>query len=205
VVRPAVLAYNAGRSAGNIASRQFFIPIQESWPVVTRKVTKPIERIERRGRTSALNAPRRRVHALAPEHVGELGSVAALAIAILAVALVIGAVVLIVSGLTMQVRYSSTTDLPPNIGDLGRLPLFGGIGLLVFAIALAAAPLALLADVKRARVATVGLSIVAALLSVAGLLSVISRPSLDPILASALGVAALIFGASALILARPGR
>jgi hypothetical protein len=173
--------------------------------VVTKKVARPVARVERRGRTSALNAPRRRVHALAPEHVGELGSVAALAVAVLAVALVIAGVVLVVAGLTMEGRYNTSGSLPPNIGELGKLPLFGGIGLVLFGIVLAAAPLALLADVPRARFATIALSIFAGLLSVGGVLSVISRPSADPVLTAALGIAALIFGASALILARPGR
>ncbi|MDP9271114.1 MAG: hypothetical protein M3P14_09125 [Chloroflexota bacterium] len=173
--------------------------------MVTKKASKPLPRVERRGRASALNAPRRRVHALAPEHVGELGSVAALAIAVLGVAVLILALALVVSGLTMQSRYATGGVLPPNIGQLGQLPLLGGIGLVVLSLVLIAGPLALLADLPGARLATIIIGLIAGILSVGGLLAVISRPSSDPVLVAALGITALLFGASALILARPGR
>ncbi len=65
--------------------------------------------------------------------------------------------------------------------------------------------MALLADVRRARLATVVLALLSGLLAVGGLLLVISRTGSDAILTAALGVIALLFGASALILARPGR
>ncbi len=173
--------------------------------MVTKKADKPAAREDRRrGRASALNAPQRRVHALAPEHIGELGSVAALAMAVLGLAVVIVGLALIVMGITIGGRYSTSGSLPPNIGQLGQLPLFGGIGLTVLGVVLVAAPVALLADVRRARVVTVVLALLAGALSVGGLLLVIPRPSSDPILTATLGVVALLFGASALILARPG-
>src|SRR5207249_3219494 len=105
-------------------------PGESSSIVVTKKIARPTSRgVERRGRTSALNAPRRRVHALAPEHVGELGSVAALAVAVLGFAIVMVGVTLIVEGVTIASRYDTGTGSPPpNLGQLGQLPIFGGIG-----------------------------------------------------------------------------
>jgi len=176
-----------------------------SRPMATTKVGRPSSR-ERRGATSALNAPRRRVHALAPEHVGELGSVAALAIAVLGFAIVIVGVTLIVEGVTIASRYDTGSGSPPpNLGQLGQLPIFGGIGMLALGLLLTAAPLALLADVRFSRLATMLLAVIAGALSVAGLLAVIARPNVDPVVTISLGLTALIFGASALILARPGR
>jgi hypothetical protein len=179
--------------------------------VVTKKADKPAAREERarddrrRGRASALNAPRRRVHALAPEHVGELGSVAALTVAVLGVATLIVGLAVVVMGVTISGRYSTSGDVPPNINQLGQLPMWGGIGLTVLSLFLVAAPVALLADVRRARLATVVVALLAALLAVGGVLLVISRAGSEPILTATLGVIALLFGASALILARPGR
>lgn len=173
--------------------------------MVTKKVSKPLPRVDRRGTASALNAPRRRVHALAPEHVGELGSVAALAIAVLGLAMVVLGLAVIVSGLTMGSRYSAGGALPPNIGQLGQLPLLAGIGLTVLGLLLIGGPLALLADLRGARLATEALALLAGLAAVGGLLDVISRPSSDPIVIAALGIVAFLFGASALLLARPGR
>lgn len=185
-MRPAAVTYNAR-------------------PMVTRKASRPSTTAERRGSSSALNAPRRRVHALAPEHVGELGSVAALAVAVLGAAVVILAVTLIVHGLTMETRYSTGGAPPPNVGQLGGLPLLGGIGLLVLGLLLLAAPLALLADMRFGRSLTTLVALLSGLLAVAGVLAVISRPGADPVLTVALGITALVFGASSLILLRPGR
>lgn len=175
--------------------------------MVTKKASKPLPRLDRRGRASALNAPRRRVHALAPEHVGELGSVAALVIGVLGVAVVIIAISLVVSGLTMHARYATGSDaqLPPDIGQLGLLPVWGGIGLTILGLLLVAGPVALLADVRGSRLATVVVSLLAGILAVGGLLAVAARPTADPVLVGALGVAAFVLGASALLLARPGR
>ena len=176
-----------------------------SRPMATTKVSRPSSR-ERRGATSALNAPRRRVHALAPEHIGELGSVAALAIAVLGVAVVIVGVTLIVEGVTIASRYDTGSGSPPpNLAQLSQFPILGGVGMLVLGLLLTAAPLALLADIRFSRLATTLLAVIAGALSVAGLLAVIARPDVDPVVTVSLGLAALIFGASALILTRPGR
>ncbi len=159
----------------------------------------------RRGRASALNAPRRRVHALAPEHVGELGSVAALTVAVLGVAAVIVGLSVIVMGITIGGRYATSGDTPPNVDQLGWIPLWGGVAISILGAFLVAAPVALLADVRRARLVTVVLALLSGLVAVGGLLLVISRTGSDAVLTAALGVVALLFGASALILARPGR
>ena len=107
---------------------------------------------------------------------------------------------------TIASRYDTGgTSTPPNLGQLGQLPIFGGIGMLVLGLLLTAAPLALLADIRFSRPATMLLAIVAGALAVAGLLAVIARPAVDPVVTVSLGLSALIFGASALILARPGR
>ncbi|TME33977.1 MAG: hypothetical protein E6I62_03225 [Chloroflexi bacterium] len=173
--------------------------------MATTKIGRPGSR-ERRGATSALNAPRRRVHALAPEHVGELGSIAALAVSVLGVAVLIVGVTLIVQGITIGSRYDAGANgPPPDLAQLGRLPLLGGAGLLVLGILMTAAPLALLADVRFSRVATILLALIGGGLAVLGLLAVISRPGGDPVATASLGLTALILGASALILARPGR
>lgn len=174
--------------------------------MVTKKAEKPARSNdrERRGRASALNAPHRRVHSLAPEHVGELGSIAALVVVVLGLAAIIVGLTLVVTGLTMSSRWAGST-VPPNVGQLGQTPLLAGIGLGVLGILLTAAPVALLADFPSARLATVVLAFASALLAVGGVLMIISRKASDPILTAALGVIAFLFGASALILSRPGR
>lgn len=173
--------------------------------VVTKKIDKPLPRVERRGRTSALNAPRRRVHALAPEHIGEMGSIAALVVAVLGLAVVILGAVLVVNGITIAGRYSGSASPPPNLNELGMAPILSGVGAVVSGILLTAAPLALIAEIRRARLATILVSLLAGIVSVGVLLLVIQRPGADPVVIAALGLAALLFGASALILSRPGR
>ncbi len=158
----------------------------------------------RRGRASALNAPHRRVHALAPEHIGELGSVAALTVAVLGLATVILGVALIVMGLTLSGRYTSG-EIPPNIGELSQLPIWGGVGVVVLGFVLTAAPVALLADLPRARLGTIVAALLGVLAALGGLYLTVSRPTIDPVIAAALGVVAVLLAVSALILARPGR
>ena len=141
-----------------------------------------------------------------PSTSASFGSIAALAVAVLGVAIVIVGVTLIVEGITIASRYDTgSSSSPPNLGQLGQLPIWGGIGMLVLGLLLTAAPLALLADVRFSRPATMLLALIAGGLAVAGLLAVIARPAVDPVVTISLGLSALIFGASALILARPGR
>lgn len=173
--------------------------------MVTKKIDKPLPRVERRGRASALNAPRRRVHALAPEHIGELGSIAALVVAVLGLAVIILGAVLVVSGIGIAGRYSGSSTAPPNVNELGMVPILSGVGAVIGGIALVAAPLALIAEVRGARLATVLVALLAGVIMVGLLLLVIQRPGADPVVIAAVGIAALLFGASALILSRPGR
>ena len=148
--------------------------------------------------------PRTRGHSLAPAHLGEAGSIAVLALAILGLALFIAAVAMIVAGLTVEARFAGA-EPPPNVGELGVGQVFGGIGLLVLGLALAGSAVSVLAELRWARTAATVLSGVAALLSVAGLALVMTRPLPEPILAAALGVATVIFVGAAVILARPRR
>jgi len=172
-------------------------------PVVTKKVTKPIARDDRRTR-SALTAPRRRVHALAPEHIGELGSIAALVVAVVGLAVFILGGSVLASGLTVGASYAGGTP-PPNVAEIGRLPIAAGAGLAVWALLLVAAPLALLAEVRFARAATIAVTGISALAGLGALALVLQRGSNDPVLIASLGVAIAVFFASTLILARPGR
>jgi hypothetical protein len=171
--------------------------------VVTKKASKPIVRNDRRTR-SALAAPKRRVHALAPEHIGELGSIAALVVAVVGVAILILGAFVLVSGLTAGTGFAGGTP-PPNVSELGRLPTIAGAGLLVWAVLLVAAPLALLADVARARLTTIVVTAFSTLAALGVLALVLQRGSNDPIPIASLGVTIAAFAASTLILARPGR
>ena len=63
-------------------------------------------------------------HSLAPEHIGEAGSVAVLAMAILGLAIFIAAIAMLVFGLTTA---SATAAPPPNVGGLGMGQVLGGL------------------------------------------------------------------------------
>ena len=145
--------------------------------------------------------PRGRSHSLAPEHLGELGSAAALAVAIGGLSLVIAAGSMIVNGLTFAARYAGTSP-PPDVGQLGLGQLLGGIGLLVVSIGLLGSTLALLGALRFARWLTVGFSAVAAALAAAGALLLVGAAHRDNVLNAGLAVAAVVFGGSAVILAR---
>lgn len=170
--------------------------------MVSNKVSKSAR--DARTRRSALAAPRRRVHSLAPEHVGEIGSVAALAVAIFGVAFFILAITLVVGGLTIGGRFTGGTE-PPNLGSIGLQMSLVGAGLVVYSLLVIAAPVALLADVRRARLLTV---LVAALTAIGagGVLAYVLLSGVnEPVVLASLGVTIFVFGASTLILARPGR
>jgi hypothetical protein len=159
--------------------------------MVTKKVGRPAA------------SPRHRSHALAPEHVGEAGSAAVLAMAVLGLAIFITAVAIIASGLTIAGRYGESP--PPNAGQLGYGQIFGGIGLVVLSLALVASALAVLADVRGSRRVAAVVAGLTAVLSTAGVLLIMSQPVTDTILASALAVVTLVFGVSAIVLGRPRR
>ena len=145
--------------------------------------------------------PRHRGHSLAPEHLGELGSAAVVAVAILGLALAIAAGAMIVDGLTVAARYTGTTP-PPGLGQLGVGQVLGGIGLLVLSIGLVGSSLALLAEVRLGRPLTILFSAIAALLAAAGAISLFGAARRDNVLDGGLAVALIVFGAAAVILAR---
>lgn len=169
-------------------------PLQ-SGPVVSPKVIK-----------SAVRAapPRHRGHSLAPEHLGERGAAAALAIAIGGTALFIAAVAMTVAGLTLPSRYAGATP-PPNVGQLGMSQVVGGIALLVLGIVLVASAAALLSGLPRSRPLAVGASAATSVLAAAGIVVLMTAIRRDPVLLAALGVAFVAFGGAAVILARPRR
>ena len=145
--------------------------------------------------------PRGRSHSLAPEHLGELASGATLAIAIGGLALLIAAGSMIVNGLTIGARYVGTTP-PPSLGQLGVGQLVGGIGLVVLSVGLVASSLALLADVRFGRLLTTLFSAITSLLSGAGAILLVGAAHRDNVLDAGLGVAFVVFGGAAVIIAR---
>ncbi|HEX9635822.1 MAG TPA: hypothetical protein VGB34_10125 [Candidatus Limnocylindria bacterium] len=159
--------------------------------MVNRKVNRPTA------------SPRHRSHSLAPEHVGEAGSAAVLAMAVLGLAIFIAAVAIIASGLTIAGRYGESP--PPNVGQLGYGQVLGGAGMVVLGVALVASALAVLADVRGGRRVAAAVAGLTAVLSAAGVFLVMSQPVTDTILASALAVLTLVFGVSAIVLGRPRR
>lgn len=173
--------------------------------MVLKKASRSLSRERARPVTSvtATSTRRPRAHALAPEHIGEAGSVAILALAVLGLALVIAALGVIVSGITLGGQYGANP--PPNAGSLGLGQVIGGIGLLVLGICLVGAALAVLADVRRSRIVAASLAALAAILSAIGAVLVTAQRGATPVLPVALTLATLIFGASAVILGRPRR
>ena len=145
--------------------------------------------------------PRGRSHSLAPEHLGELGSAATVAVAVGGLSLVVVAGSMIVNGLTFGSRYAGTSP-PPDVGQLGMGQLLCGIGLLALSIGLVGSALALLADLRFARWLTVALSALTALLAAAGALLLVGAAHRDNVLDAGLAVAVVVFGGSAVILAR---
>jgi hypothetical protein len=166
-------------------------PLQ-SGPVVTPKVTKQAPRTV---------APRHRGHSLAPEHLGERGAAAALVAAIGGMAIFVGAVGMMIGGLTLPGRYAGATP-PPNIGQLGTAQIVGGVALLVLGVLIVASTTALLADLPRSRPFATASSAATALLAAAGFVLLLGETRRDPILLAALGVAFVAFGGAAVILAR---
>ncbi len=171
--------------------------------MVTKKVNKPAA-----GRREAPRAPtavarrRSRAHSLAPEYIGEAGSVALLAVTIVGLALFIVGIAIAISGITVGSRYAGTTS-PPNVVNLGLGQIIGGGLLAIFSVALVGSAAAVLAEVRLARVAAAMLSGAAAILGGASVVLVMSHAGGDQVLAGALVVITLIFAAAAIILARP--
>ncbi len=167
--------------------------------MVSKKVSKPA--IRPVGRATA--PARHRSHSLAPEHVGEAGSAAVLAMAVLGLATFIAAVAMIASGLTIAGRYGDSP--PPNVGELGSRQMLAGAALLLLGAVQVGSALAVLADARGSRRMAAAVAGLSALLSAAGVLLVMSQPITDTILASALVVTTLIFAVAAIVLGRPSR
>ena len=175
--------------------------------------TKKASSVERGGRTrsarsreaaaAARAAARHRGHSLAPEHLGEVGSAAVLAMSIMGLAVFIAGIAMIVFGVTTAARYGSTP--PPNAGELGQGQVLGGAGLAAIGVALLGSALAVLADLRRSRPIAALMAAAAAVLSAIAVVRVTTLGIGDPILAGALAVSTVIFAATAVILARRSR
>ncbi len=171
--------------------------------MVTKKIGKLTGAREQVGTRSAVARRRPRTHALAPEHIGEAGSVAVLAGAILGLSLFIVGIAIIVSGVTAGSRYAG--DPPPNIGSIGMSQILGGAWLVILSLAMVGSALAVLADLRNSRVVAAAVSGLAALLAIVATVLVMSQPRPDQLFAGALAVVALIAAAAAIVLARPRR
>lgn len=152
---------------------------------------------------SSAVARRRGSHSLAPEHLGDATAAATVAVVVGGIALIITAIGMIAMALTLGARYDG--DPPPNLGSMAILPVLLGIVALLLGGGLAAGGVAVLAEVRRARLVTGILAAVAAGLSAIGTVLAMVNPPSDPVLAIALTVATLVFGVSALLLLRPRR
>ncbi len=155
-------------------------------------------------RAASVSAVRRRgAHALAPEHLGEATAAATLAVIVGGVALVITGIGVIALALTIGARFGG--DPPPDVASYGLLPLIGGIGAVLLGGGLTAGGLAVIGNVRGARMATGILSAFAAALAALGTVLVMVNPPPDTVLAIALTIATLIFGIAAGLLLRPRR
>lgn len=152
---------------------------------------------------SAAGARGRAHHSLAPAHLGEATAAATVAVVVGGVVLVITGIGMTAMALTMQARYAG--DPPPDVATLALLPTVGGIGLMVLGALLAAGGVGVLADARRARLATGSLAALTAALSALGVVLVMARPPADVVLAVALTVAMLVFGVASILLLRPRR
>ncbi len=169
--------------------------------VTSKKASKPAPRVVRAASRSV--ATRHRSHTLAPPHLGEVPSVATLAIGIGGVALLITAVAIVVNGLTLGSQY--TDPVPPNVGQLGTGQVVGGIALLLLSMLIVGAATAVFLDIRGARRAAIGLGALTTALCVGAILLVMTGGGGDRLLAFALLVTAILFAASTIILVRVPR
>lgn len=142
-------------------------------------------------------------HSLAPAHLGEATAAATVGVVVGGIALVITGIGMLAMGLTLGARYG--IDPPPNLGSLGMAPLALGAGILLLGAALTAGGVAVLGEVKRARLITGILSAFAAALAATGTVLVTVNPPPDVVLAIGLTVATLVFAVAAILLLRPRR
>ncbi len=196
VTRARRAARGSGGSWNDIAEASIGGGLDPPAPVQSASVTTKRTTL----RASAQPISRHRGHSLAPEHVGEGGSVAILALAVGGVAIFITALSLLVGGFTMGARYASNP--PPNVAQLGIGLIIGGIGLLVLAAAMIGAAIAVFADVRGSRVAAAIIAGLVALLAAGGAVTAMGGVVTEPVLATILALATLTFGVSAILLSR---
>ena len=152
---------------------------------------------------SAAGARGRTHHSLAPSHLGEATAAATVGVIVGGIALIITAIGMLAMAFTIGGRYAG--DPPPNAASLSLLPALAGLAILVLGGALTAGGVAVLNEVRRARLVTGVLSALAAGLSALGALLAIASPPADRVLAIALTVVTLVLGVAALLLLRPRR
>lgn len=140
---------------------------------------------------------------MAPGHLGEATAAATVAVIVGGIALVITGVGMIAMALTIGGRYDG--DPPPNVGSLAIVPVIAGVLALLLGAGLTAGGLAVFSEARRARLVTGMLAAVAAALSALGTVLTMINPPPDPVLATALTVAAVVFGVTSLLLLRPRR
>lgn len=145
----------------------------------------------------------RGAHSLAPGHLGEATAAATVAVAVGGIALVITGIGMVAMGLTIGARYAGNP--PPDLGSLSLFPVIGGTGVLLLGGALTVGAVAVLGEVRRARLVTGILAAVATGLAALGTVLAMTNPPADAVMAVALTVAALVFGIAALLLLRPRR
>jgi hypothetical protein len=153
-----------------------------------------------RTRVTSAASPRQRSHSLAPDHIGEAGSIALLAVAVLGLSIFIAAIAMVTFGVTTPARFGA--DPPPNVGQLGTAQVIGGIGLAVAGLAMLGSAAAVLADVRGSRPIAAAVSAVVAILCALGVLRVMGEGGGDPVLAVALALTTIILGVAAIILVR---
>jgi len=152
---------------------------------------------------SAAGARGRAHHSLAPPHLGEATAAATVGVIVGGISLVITGIGMLAMALTIGGRFAG--DPPPDAGALGLLPGAAGVFILVLGGALTAGGMAVLGGVRRSRLITGILSALAAGLSAIGTLLVMATPPSDVVLAIAMTVALLVFGAASILLLRPRR
>lgn len=154
-------------------------------------------------RAASAAGARGRTHSLAPSHLGEATAAATVGVIVGGIALIITAIGMLAMALTIGSRYAG--DPPPNAGSLSLVPALAGFAILVLGGALAAGGIAVLNEVRRARLVTGILSALAAGVSALGAVLAMASPPPDVVLAIALTVGTLVFGVAALLLLRPRR
>jgi hypothetical protein len=152
---------------------------------------------------SAAGARPRGAHSLAPEHLGEAAAAATVAVIVGGVALVITGIGMVAMAFTLGSRYGA--DPPPNLGTLALVPSVAGVLAILLGGALVAGGIAVLGDVRRARQVTGVLAGATAALGALAAVQVMVNAPADPVLATALTVATLVFGIATVLLLRPRR